>query len=353
MSLIDNFTLEGAFIGIELSGTATYVTRGQIRDCTAATGIALRISGGGDHYLMHLIFDNPTADPFAGLEIVQSGGSFVSDCDFIRCGTGIFIAPGQDQIVEWCSFSQVDTDTCKLNGLRIETVPGSNGLVYGLAFQNFWASSAASDGILISGGGSWVDGLNFTNLRCVNNGHSGVIILNAAKNIQFTGGQISGNSTAAAFTYSGIDIGANVTSVRVAGMRIGAMGPFADIHAAGIKIEAGSGDDFIIAENDLSTTGTPLTNAATGTSVIISNNMGYRMRAKGPGTIAIAATSVAINHGMQVTPARSDVMVTPETDPAVSGITRWWVSATTSLSFTVSVDTAATNVFYFGWSVQV
>lgn len=68
---------------------------------------------------------------------------------------------------------------------------------------------------------------------------------------------------------------------------------------------------------------------------------------RGTGTIS-AATSVAITHGLGVTPKIYDIRITPQADVG-SGI-RYWVSAVAATTFTLT--TSASASFTFGWEAK-
>jgi hypothetical protein len=81
-----------------------------------------------------------------------------------------------------------------------------------------------------------------------------------------------------------------------------------------------------------------------GAHTILRGNKGWVTEASGTATIAVAGTSVVVTHGMNVTPAR--VLLTPTTDPQQ----RYWVSAKTATTFTISVSAAiATSAVNFDW----
>lgn len=68
---------------------------------------------------------------------------------------------------------------------------------------------------------------------------------------------------------------------------------------------------------------------------------------RGTGTIT-TATSVAITHGLGVTPKIYDIQVTPQSDVG-SGI-RYWVSAVAATTFTLT--TSASASFTFSWEAK-
>lgn len=72
-------------------------------------------------------------------------------------------------------------------------------------------------------------------------------------------------------------------------------------------------------------------------------------RAAGTGTIGTAATSVAITHGLGSAPLAQNITITPTGNWGSFG--RWWISAITTTTFTISVNAApAVATATFGWS---
>ena len=82
-------------------------------------------------------------------------------------------------------------------------------------------------------------------------------------------------------------------------------------------------------------TGT-INNGSTG--AIIRDNLGYLTEASGTASIGAASTTATVTHGLSVTPAAKDVILTWAADPGSS--TKRWASGFTSTQFTVNVSPA-------------
>lgn len=87
------------------------------------------------------------------------------------------------------------------------------------------------------------------------------------------------------------------------------------------------------------------TGGAAGLSVFAANR-GFRTTAVGTAQIT-ATTSVVVSHTLAATPTR--VVISPASDPG-AGL-RWWVSAKTATTFTITVSASATVTFE--WYAQV
>jgi len=91
-----------------------------------------------------------------------------------------------------------------------------------------------------------------------------------------------------------------------------------------------------------------LFNDATGVKNIILFNEGYVTQNSGSATITAGQTSTTVNHGLHVTPAR--VILTPVTD---TGGKRYWISAKTSSTFTITIDSIYASDISFDWFATV
>lgn len=90
----------------------------------------------------------------------------------------------------------------------------------------------------------------------------------------------------------------------------------------------------------------------TGSNHVIRNNKGFATEAAGTATVSAVSTSIAVNHGLNVTPALHNILLTPVNDLGSS--TKFWVSNPTSTQFTINVDTQpGGSGAAFGWSAVV
>lgn len=90
-----------------------------------------------------------------------------------------------------------------------------------------------------------------------------------------------------------------------------------------------------------------------GTGDKIRNNNGYVTETSGTGTITSAATSVAITHGLSVTPTVDDISIIGAENPTTD-VGTIWVDTLGTATFTVNVENApSTSNFDFGWRAVV
>ena len=83
---------------------------------------------------------------------------------------------------------------------------------------------------------------------------------------------------------------------------------------------------------------------------IISANIGFKTENNGSGTIASGTTSVSVDHGLDVTPSISDIMVTLNSD--LGAASYFWVSDVTETSFTINTDADPDVGVDFSWKAK-
>ncbi|MBB4637595.1 right-handed parallel beta-helix repeat-containing protein [Longimicrobium terrae] len=82
------------------------------------------------------------------------------------------------------------------------------------------------------------------------------------------------------------------------------------------------------------------------------DNRGWATDATGTATVAAGATSVVVTHGLARTPAAAGITVTPASAPDLMGAGRFWISAVTATTFTISVDVAPGAPVVYAWTAQ-
>lgn len=92
---------------------------------------------------------------------------------------------------------------------------------------------------------------------------------------------------------------------------------------------------------------------ANGASGQFRNNVGFATESQGTATVASGATSIVVSHGLAVTPALKNIVVTPTN--SLGSATKFWISSPTSSNFTINVDAnpgATTATFVWTAAVQ-
>lgn len=88
-----------------------------------------------------------------------------------------------------------------------------------------------------------------------------------------------------------------------------------------------------------------------GTNTVVRQNTGYVTEACGTATVANLQTSVAVSHGLDVTPALEDIQVTPTND--LGNAAKFYVADPTASDFDIHVDAdPGAGTATFAWSIK-
>lgn len=315
--LLEKFSMNGAFIGVYVSNSSIKVTIQDytINSCVATTGIGIWVVNGlaGDTYITGKgVFSNSAgARPLASIRIQQSGHFFIGGANCTSALNGLLIDPGATQDVSYGFITDSLFDSVGTTAMTINPANVATARVRSIKFTNTWfAGAGTSAGALITSQGSAaiVDDLEFHNCRFLNNATHGLSV-QFGTNIKVVGGNSSGNSVAASNTSDGINVGPNVTSISIIGLRSGPAGTAGSSHRYGIAIGAMSSSSYMmITDCDLTgnVTGPYLSTAGSLQSVVNGNiGMPLAPAATAPGSLlATAATAVYCTNPM-IVPANS------------------------------------------------
>lgn len=112
-------------------------------------------------------------------------------------------------------------------------------------------------------------------------------------------------------------------------------------------IELEDGDKYYIHNNDFSDVAGSVFTLTDSPTYLVENNVGYTTNAYGTGTLGAAATSVEITHGLNRWPVRAEISIEWLEDPG--NVSRWWISAISGTTFTLTVDAAPGADADFAW----
>ncbi|HSD56407.1 MAG TPA: glycosyl hydrolase family 28-related protein [Candidatus Saccharimonadales bacterium] len=101
----------------------------------------------------------------------------------------------------------------------------------------------------------------------------------------------------------------------------------------------GGGGDNLISDNSVTWGGVAPTVSlieSQGTNTIVRNNIGWVTEKSGTATVASGSTTIAVNHGLEMTPALSNIWVTPSNNLGTA--TKFWISGVSNTQFTINVD---------------
>ena len=257
-----------------------------------------------------------------------SGGAFtVTLLPAATAGTGYHLSVGKGGVD-----TSVNIITIDANGA--ETINGA--LTYTISRQYEWCE-------LLS------DGTNWTTTTHAGDEGTKVVhkVLTATATLTLNDNMVECNATAGAFTVNlptassagrgfkyGIgksDSSTNVVTIDAAGTETinGALTYLLANHYQGVEI------------------------ASDGTNwVVLNAHPGHGGGTGGAGNtarITSAATSIPVTHNAGYTPHSSDIFIVPITDWGTSA--RWWISAVTSTTFTITVNAAPGANFDFAWKI--
>jgi hypothetical protein len=104
-------------------------------------------------------------------------------------------------------------------------------------------------------------------------------------------------------------------------------------------------------DNTLTGPATAIVPHASSTNLKIRNNDGFVTENSGTATLVNGQTSIAVTHGLDVTPGVGDVMVTPI--EAWGAAVNFWIDTYTSTQFTINVDANPGQDVDFAWKAVV
>ena len=268
----------------------------------------------------------------SGIEIAPTGGAHLWDAVFknifiLRFKNRAFITnDAHDYIFDHCIFEYCDGQ------YALELVGGFNPVLQSCLIKLNGGRGIRSAAAQLSMSGCSV----------VDNGGCGMIV--EGENDLIHGNIFYKNGSDAANTYE------DVWLVSCAGESVIVGNTFLGTdHKNAIRIES---DNNIITDNLIKgTTGTPIWNNG-GTGNYVRNNHGYVTEASGTETIATAATSVDVTHGLAVTPTADDISVTPA--GSLLAASSFWIDTIGASTFRINVNGAPGGAgVLFAWKAIV
>ncbi|OGT55471.1 MAG: hypothetical protein A3E01_09185 [Gammaproteobacteria bacterium RIFCSPHIGHO2_12_FULL_63_22] len=315
-------------------------------------------SGGSNLIIQNLSVDGGVGTQcYAGLYVEEWDGVFMSaGTQFNRCGNALVIAPPAATNFDHMFVSGASFDTCSGVGILFKN---SGGNIRRLVFSAGWNGSHSNSGVEIEAGAS-VTGLTFDSWRTVNCGSYGFNFQEPVDGFSYTDGIISGNSTSSSGTYSGIFFanGGTYNDMNLSNTRITPLEGFSNSQKYAIEVEAATGPvfaDSTIVDCNLSgnVTGAISWASANPRTIFMRNNTGYITEAQGSATLLNGTTSIAVNHGLSLTPIAGEIMVTPLDDLGTASKFRVPTADYTSSQFTIRVNADPGANVGFAWQAVV
>jgi hypothetical protein len=337
--VVEGCQFEADFTGITMTGVGGRILFNVFSN--GATGARRIVLGGADtsQLVMGNLMNLQAPGVDTGIFIDNNGAVKIIGNDIVGQGSCVQIAPSTGQAVFSVYSSQNFYDSGSY-GLYIAPI-GSGG-VYRCRFVGDWFGGHANSGALMNATGSGVvDGIDFEHCHFYGNTGNGITVLGLAVNVRMKSNRAKANS-------SGVAVGANVSKFYISDL-VCSPGDGLAANAIGISIDTGA-SDYVIDGCDLrSQTLVNVSNHTPSATKIIRNTLGYATAANGSATVASGASTVNVTHGLAVTPAVSDILLTPTNDVTE----RWRVSATTSTTFTITLSASAAADRTFGWAARI
>ncbi len=273
---LDRLRFENQYRAIHIFNTTeTWFSNSDIRN-TKENGFVYEadLNSGYDCYLNNIAADNPTISN-NGIGLNWRGGEnmVVHNCDFIHFAVGFQADPPVGAQSRWGFFTSAEFDTSSDNNIHLSVAGGD---VVGLTFVNCWSGTATNYGVLLDGGTGSMAGIRFVGSKVVHNGIAGFRVTTGT-DISIANCDVVGNSQTSPNSRSGIEITPGVGSGwSITGCRVTNGWSQGNTQSNGINLDAGTYNNFLIANNVLSgNTNNGLSlNGATGTGHVTSN-IGY------------------------------------------------------------------------------
>lgn len=258
---------EGIRVGSAAAGPSViWISDVQISSMVTA-GVGIRVAALASLMVRGYIC-NPSGTATAGIKVTSCGDLTLDACELINCTAGLGLQPGSGKVIASVTAQNTFMDSCQY-GLFIQPDAGA---VVRCSFNRCEFTSSSSQGIFLDllNGGS-VNGINFDDCTANLNVGNGIRINNAGvKNVRWNGGRICQTLNEGFFAI------ANAGDFSIIGARIGDSDGLAGNGTYGVYIQAGTGANIVVTDNDMrgNTTG-PLFDGATGAGKRIHNNLGF------------------------------------------------------------------------------
>ncbi|MQB43393.1 hypothetical protein DXT94_15825 [Rhizobium sp. ICMP 5592] len=333
------------------NGAVAY--NGTLRDClddsATTAGLLLGATGTGDLQGIYLYNCNFSGGG-VGMGVVarNCGGLQWVGGEALNKSIGLNIAPDVNgRRVNGVRINSVYLDTCVNACLNVSVIAGTRAS--DAIFVNCHFNASQNDSGIILGGlssdATLLDTFKFLACQMMINKKYGLFASYCQKINCIGCGFISNGVDGVS---DGISLSAGVSIVNLIGGESGSGGGFGANQRYGVTIVSGVTNVVIDGMELIGNATAPVSDSGTGT--VITNCSGCKTFAKGSSSIASAGTSVTVTHGLGFTPAKEDCVIIPVTDTQGP---RYWVSATTSTTFTVTFSAAAPAQWFFGWQVGV
>lgn len=271
---IENVYMLGWYRGVHFAGVGNITMRHlRLTAGVATTGMGIRIDSGLAIFLEDVLVQNANgSEAYAGISVTNCGDITMVGCSFIENLYGMAIETGNGQNATSIYATNCFFDNNSNNGLLIKPTHASSSS-HRMTFAQCWFSSSGASGVLLdtSAVAGAIDGIEFIGCEVyINASHGFQVQGSTTRRIKVLGGKFAQN------TGSGLLFGANVSNWQVTDATIGPIGALTGNTTRGITSSAGTSNDVLIANNQLTgNTISALNIASTGARRRIDANHGY------------------------------------------------------------------------------
>lgn len=270
---VHNVFINEMDVGISMNNVSTGFLDKVIiyNDGTSATKKGIYIEDGNDQIIDHtLIYFGATNEGHSGIHVVDTDAMWIDNTDVIGCAKGLALMPtGAGKAIDWSFISNSAFDS-GTNGVGIYIEVAASGGLKGIVFTNTWTGSNTK-GVHIASSAGYVDGVHFLGHRSISNSEQGVLIADG-ENITLDNLYCTNNGKSA--SEAGIEIAANISEFAIRNCRSGQMANQSNTQGYGILVNAGTGDNYIITDNDVRLNITKgILDSANGNNSIVADNL--------------------------------------------------------------------------------
>lgn len=293
----------GMFRGITVKGTSKliFLERNYVASPVPATGIGIYLTGNSNDVYMtnNFVIGDSGSQPSAGILIDNANGIWGYNTDTFQTQNGLYISPGNGQLVENVFMLKCAYDSGSGTGFTIAT--SGTGAARRIQMTSCWSGSNALHGVNIAGAAGVIDDVQLLGYRAYVNGQYGILCSGSgAINIALSECISSGNSASSSGTYHGIGFGTGSSKFWVRNCRSGQIGNMSNTQGYGLAMTDSTSNNLMVIGNDFTgnVTGAVSSVVLLGNTKVMHSNLGVPRVAPNMQVAAVKGTKTALNNGI-------------------------------------------------------
>lgn len=268
-TFITDFSMDGDFNGIYMSGNVSRIRHGRFQN-GAANSTRIIATGGDNSQVIDDVLMGAQSPQiaYAGIHVYNDYALMITNTSVLQQGTALLIDPSSSAE----NVGSLYVDNCFFDyssGPNINIHPTGTGSVVRSRFSNVWAGDGSGDGVVLNNAGTGViNGIHFISPHFMNNAGSGLTTSGTVTDVSILGGEIAQNAY-------GIYASSGLADFTIEGARIGPAGDMTGNTNYGMTLSSGV-TNVTVANNNMLGNGTGAIQELTGAiTKIISGNLGY------------------------------------------------------------------------------